>query len=59
MDFTEFIATSTAAVGAVGEGVWTGFWALIETVMPYALGILVFIIGVRWVMGALGGRAPS
>lgn len=50
------IATSTAFVGTVTTSLYTGFFDLLYTVLPYAIGILVFYIGYGWARRALGGR---
>jgi len=53
---TTLIATSTAFVGTVVSGLYTGLFNLLYTVLPYAIGILVFYIGYRLARRALGGR---
>jgi len=56
MDMTTLIATSTAFVSTVTSALYTGFFNLLYTILPYAIGILVFFIGYQWSRRALGGR---
>lgn len=57
---TELFATSTASsttfITPVVSALYTGFFNLLYTILPYAIGILVFYIGYQWARRALGGR---
>jgi len=50
------VATSTAFVGTVVVALYDAFFGLLNAVLPYAIGILVFYIGYQWARRALGGR---
>lgn len=52
----DLVATSTAFVGTVTVALFDGFFGLLSTILPYAIGILIFYIGYNWARRALGGR---
>lgn len=49
-------ASSTGFIGPVVLAMFNGFFNLLYTILPYAIGILVFFIGYQWARRALGGR---
>jgi len=49
-------ASSTRFIGPVVSAFFTGFFDLLYTILPYAIGILIFFIGYQWARRALGGR---
>lgn len=51
-----YIATSTAFAGTVAQAYFNGFFSLLLTILPFAIGILIFYIGYNWARKALGGR---
>jgi len=53
---TNGVASSTTFIGPVTSALYSGFFSLLYTILPYAIGILVFIIGYQWARRALGGR---
>jgi len=50
------MATTTAFAGTIAVALFNGFFNLLLTILPYALGILIFYIGYHWARRALGGR---
>jgi len=59
--FAGCLASSTASssggiVNDIGSAMFTGMFDLLYTVLPYAIGILIFYIGYRLGRRALGGR---
>lgn len=50
------VATTTAFAGSVTVALFDGFFGLLSTILPYAIGILIFYIGYNWARRALGGR---
>jgi len=49
-------ATSTALISSQAANLFTGVGNLLLTVLPYAIGMLIFYIGWNWVRKAIGGR---
>lgn len=56
MDMSGYVATSTAFVGTIIVALFNAFFGLLSTILPYAIGILVFYMGYNWARRALGGR---
>jgi len=56
MDMDSFVATSTAFVATIVSTLFSAFFGLLATILPYAIGILVFYMGYHWARRALGGR---
>jgi len=50
------IATTTAFAGTITVALFNGFFGLLYTILPYAIGILIFYMGYHWARRALGGR---
>jgi len=53
---TTYIATSTAFAGTIASALFNGFFGLLLTILPFAIGILIFYMGYHWARRALGGR---
>jgi hypothetical protein len=53
---TTYLATTTAFVATIMSALFTAFFNLLGTILPYAIGILVFYMGYHWARRALGGR---
>jgi len=51
-----YIATTTAFAANVAEAYFNGFFGLLLSILPFAIGILIFYIGYNWAKRALGGR---
>jgi len=51
-----YVATTTAFAGTITTALFNGFFGLLTTILPYAIGILIFYIGYNWARRALGGR---
>jgi len=51
-----YVATSTAFVSTIVSSLFGAFFGLLATILPYAIGILVFYMGYHWARRALGGR---
>jgi len=56
MEMSSQVATSTAFAGTVVVALFNGFFGLLLTILPYAIGILIFYMGYNWARRALGGR---
>jgi len=56
MDMSAQVATSTAFAGTIAVAFFNGFFGLLSTILPYAIGILIFYMGYQWSRRALGGR---
>jgi len=50
------VATTTAFAGTITVALFNGFFGLLSTILPYAIGILIFYMGYHWARRALGGR---
>jgi len=53
---TVLIATTTSYVNSIASALFGAFFGLLLTILPYAIGILVFYMGYHWARRALGGR---
>lgn len=56
MDMGAQVATTTAFAGTIVVALFNGFFGLLTTILPYAIGILIFYLGYHWARRALGGR---
>jgi len=56
MDMGAQVATTTAFAGNIVVALFNGFFGLLSTILPYAIGILIFYMGYHWARRALGGR---
>jgi len=56
MDMSALVATSTTFAGTIVVALFNGFFGLLTTILPYAIGILIFYMGYHWARRALGGR---
>lgn len=50
------ISTSSALVGSIVAALNSGFFGLVLTIMPYALGIFIFLVGLQWAYRSLSGN---
>jgi len=56
MDMNTYVATTTALAGTFAGTLFNAFFGLLLTILPYAIGILVFYIGFGWARRSLSGR---
>jgi len=50
------VATSTALINTFALSLFNGLGGLLTTVIPFAIAILIFYIGWRWLRRAIAGR---
>jgi len=50
------VGTTTAKAGQIALTLFDGFFALLMTILPYGIGILIFYIGWNLARRALSGR---
>lgn len=48
-------ASSTAIISTNIDTLFTGLYALMSDILPYAVGILVLYVGIRWMKRAIAG----
>jgi len=56
MDMSAYVATSTAFAGTVATSLFNGVFGLLYTILPFAIGFLIFWMGYAWARKAIGGR---
>jgi len=49
-------ASSTAIITENIASLFSGAYTLLDLILPYAVGILIFYIGWNWARRALGGK---
>jgi len=56
MDMGTYVATTTAFAASIASTLFSAFFGLLSSILPYAIGILVFYMGYHWARRALAGR---
>jgi len=55
-DFTGAYASTSALIASASGSLFSGLYSLLGTILPLAVGILLFYVGWHWVRRAIGGR---
>lgn len=55
-DFSGAYASTSDLIASASNSLFTGLYDLLGTIIPLAVGILLFYVGWHWVRRAIGGR---
>jgi len=56
MDMGTYVATTTAFAGSIATALFNGAFGLLYTILPFAIGMLIFYMGYHWARRSLAGR---